>query len=425
MTDPQAPVAAPGVTRPRRPVAVIALALVTGLGGLLEIAVAAAVLVTPVQGDDAGVPTAVTLALGIAGLALLTLAVTLWRGSNGARLLLTALLAFRVLYALYQAGESGIGAAATVVAVAGASLALAWSPSAHAWFQGDRERELSHAIHASPRTVRGRATRAAQLAVQALLVWATIGITPGVTADGWIAGLAAGVAVGVVTWLLQPVWLRLASRFGWAGTLVTALGANVVTVGLALWLAPGVDVANVGWALVASWVLTILMTLVTWLFSVGSYDYLLVHATRSALRGDRPEPDGLPGMLIIQLDGVSAPLLENEIRAGNLPTVSRWIRSGSHRWTEWTARVPSTTPVSQAGILHGSNENIPAFRWWDRELGRMLVANVPADAALIEERISDGRGLLADGGVSISNLFSGDAPRSFLTMSGMRGGDRS
>jgi hypothetical protein len=48
----------------------------------------------------------------------------------------------------------------------------------------------------------------------------------------------------------------------------------------------------------------------------------------------------------------------------------------------------------------------------------MLVANKPADAAVIESRISDGRGLLADGGVSISNLFSGDAPRSMLTMSG-------
>jgi hypothetical protein len=37
----------------------------------------------------------------------------------------------------------------------------------------------------------------------------------------------------------------------------------------------------------------------------------------------------------------------------------------------------------------------------------MLVANRPADAALIEARISDGTGLLADEGVSISNLFSG------------------
>ena len=76
--------------------------------------------------------------------------------------------------------------------------------------------------------------------------------------------------------------------------------------------------------------------------------------------------------------------------------------------------------MSQAGLLHGDNHGIPAFRWWDRELGRLLVANRPADAAVIEARLSDGRGLLADDGVSISNLFSGDAPTSLLTMSGLR-----
>ena len=113
--------------------------------------------------------------------------------------------------------------------------------------------------------------------------------------------------------------------------------------------------------------------------------------------------------MFIQLDGVPAPLLENEIRSGNIPTISRWVRSGTHTWTEWTARVPSTTPVSQAGLLHGNNDGIPAFRWYDRELGRLLVANRPEDAAIIEARVGNGRGLLADDGVSISNLFSGDA----------------
>ena len=84
--------------------------------------------------------------------------------------------------------------------------------------------------------------------------------------------------------------------------------------------------------------------------------------------------------------------------------------------------MPSTTPVSQAGLLHGHSGGIPAFRWFDRDLGRLVVANRPADAALIESRVSDGRGLLADDDVSISNLFSGDAPTSLLTMSGLKEG---
>jgi hypothetical protein len=83
-------------------------------------------------------------------------------------------------------------------------------------------------------------------------------------------------------------------------------------------------------------------------------------------------------------------------------------------------QLPCTTPASQQGILHGTCAGVPAFRWYDRELGRVLVANRPADATIIEERASTGSGLLADDGVSISNLFSGDAATSMLTMSRMK-----
>jgi hypothetical protein len=105
------------------------------------------------------------------------------------------------------------------------------------------------------------------------------------------------------------------------------------------------------------------------------------------------------------------------VRAGTLPTLSRWIRSGSHRMAEWRPVLPATTPASQMGILHGTIEGIPAFRWVDRTEGRVYVANKPADAAVIEARHSDGRGLLADDGVSVSNLFTGDASTAYATMS--------
>jgi hypothetical protein len=111
---------------------------------------------------------------------------------------------------------------------------------------------------------------------------------------------------------------------------------------------------------------------------------------------------------------------------GTLPTLSRWIRSGSHQFMEWTPTLPATTPASQMGILHGTTDGIPAFRWVDRATGRVFVANKPADAVDIEALHSDGHGLLADGGVSVSNLFSGDAPTTFATMSrvGALRGDR-
>ena len=80
------------------------------------------------------------------------------------------------------------------------------------------------------------------------------------------------------------------------------------------------------------------------------------------------------------------------------------------------AQLPATTPASQAGMLHGATSQVPAFRWYEKEPGGWSSPTAPGRRR-VEERLSDGRGLLADGGVSVSNVFSGDAPDRLLTMS--------
>ena len=122
-------------------------------------------------------------------------------------------------------------------------------------------------------------------------------------------------------------------------------------------------------------------------------------------------------MLVVQFDGVAAPVLREAIEAGLVPNVQRWITDGDHVLEDWWARIPSTTPASQAGLLHGDSGQIPAFRWWDRDLGRLVVTNHPEDAALVENRLSTGKGLLAGGGTAISTMFSGDAETAYVVMS--------
>ena len=65
--------------------------------------------------------------------------------------------------------------------------------------------------------------------------------------------------------------------------------------------------------------------------------------------------------------------------------------------------------ASQAGILLGSNEDIPAFRWVEKETQTMMTCSAPADCAEIERRRGTGIGLLVDGGASRGNLLSGEA----------------
>ena len=138
--------------------------------------------------------------------------------------------------------------------------------------------------------------------------------------------------------------------------------------------------------------------------------------TLASRRPDVTHTDA-PGLVVIQLDGLSHDVLSHSLRAGRVPEMARWIRTGTHRLGHWNALLPSTTPASQAGILHGNNDGIPNFRWWEKKNKRLMVANHPEDATEIERRISNGEGLLSPGGASISNIFTGDGERAFLVMS--------
>ena len=78
------------------------------------------------------------------------------------------------------------------------------------------------------------------------------------------------------------------------------------------------------------------------------------------------------------------------------------------------------TSASQAGILHGNNDGIPAFRWYERDRQKLMVSSNPNDAAEIVRRLSNGEGLLSNNGASICNLMTGDATRAYLTTAAIK-----
>ncbi len=238
------------------------------------------------------------------------------------------------------------------------------------------------------------------------------------TIDGIGPLLLVALALAVLGALLRPALVALATLLGWPGAVLLALFGQAIVVAVAVALVPGASATFWG-AFWGSWIVAVVTTLVGWVATAGTSDALLAHLVRRARRA-APVPDPeVPGILFVQLDGVPYPVLEWGVLAGTLPTLARWVRSGRYRMREWTPMLPATTPASQMGILHGTIEGIPAFRWVDRTSGRVFVANKPKDAADIEAMHSDGRGLLVDDGVSVSNLFSGDAPVAYATMSSL------
>ena len=268
------------------------------------------------------------------------------------------------------------------------------------------------------------------LVTTALGLGVAIAVVDGVSASNPGSVLLAALAVAVGDLVLRPP-LRLLARVGGAmGALVAGLAAQVLVAWLALTLLPGLHVTN-PWAVVQVLVIAaVVMAVGRWVWGASDSDYVVgdvlrrarAHARRAGEGGGAVPDERPPGLLVVQLDGVAAPVLAQAVDAGLAPTMARWVADGTHVVREWWAQAPSTTPASQAGLLHGAADAICSFRWWDREVGRLVVTNHPEDAALVERRLSDGRGLLADGGAAVATMFSGDAERQHLVMSQARRG---
>ncbi|BCK67260.1 membrane protein [Streptomyces libani subsp. rufus] len=141
-------------------------------------------------------------------------------------------------------------------------------------------------------------------------------------------------------------------------------------------------------------------------------------------RGRRARPaagPATPGTVFLQLDGVGHDLLREAVRGERplMPTLARWT-GDSHRLTPWRTDWSSQTGASQLALLHGSNEDLPAFRWYEKDTRTVLVSNRPSSAAALQRRAiartGDG-GLLSYDGASRGNLFSGGADQVALVMS--------
>jgi uncharacterized membrane protein YvlD (DUF360 family) len=253
-------------------------------------------------------------------------------------------------------------------------------------------------------------------AVAALALGVADALLPGMSSTSPWGYLAVAAISGVIGLVIRPVLVEVSARIGWLAVLLVGLAGQALVMYLAILAVPAIT-ADFWTAVVASWVVAAVGTVVAWAATAGTDDGLVTSLRRRGRRNVEVSDPEVDGVVFVQLDGTAFPVLRWAVQAGAVPTIRRWLASGDYELREWTPQLPCTTPASQLGILHGTVDRVPAFRWYDREVDRVLVANRPADARVIEDRASNGQGLLWDDGVSISNLFTGDAPRSFMTMS--------
>jgi uncharacterized membrane protein YvlD (DUF360 family) len=252
----------------------------------------------------------------------------------------------------------------------------------------------------------------------------TAAIIPGFTISSLFYAVLAVLLIALFNALIRPVLLALVAPRSLILTAILVLILQVATFYVVAQFSPGVRIDSVAWAIVASFVYAFINTALTGILGVdsgGSYYGSLVQTLRARTAAPRRED---PGVVIIQIDGLAHPILAARIRAGSVNTMAGWMRAGSHKLSRWEALLPSMTSASQMGILHGNNDGVPAFRWFERDRQKLMVSSNPKDAAEMVRRVSNGEGLLSNDGVSICNLVNGDAGRSYFTTAALAEGAR-
>ena len=238
----------------------------------------------------------------------------------------------------------------------------------------------------------------------------------GVKVDAFDDVILLVLFISLINSLLWPILTRIAMPF-----LVLTFGfGTLILNGLLLqFFAPLFDIEVKGAAIILgplamAAVTTILSSLITIEDDSSYYRSVL----RDAEKKRKTEIKDYPGVIIIEIDGLAYEVLCEAVERGDMPNIKEMIESDDYNLRMWETDLSSQTGASQAGILHGNNEGIVAFRWIEKSNGNQMmqcsgITKVPE----LEERISDGNGLLVDNGASRSNLFSGDTDNVIFTFS--------
>ncbi|WP_431981769.1 phage holin family protein [Streptomyces qinglanensis] len=247
-----------------------------------------------------------------------------------------------------------------------------------------------------------------------------------------VIGITAAVGAGVFGLLSALVWPLLVRAFLLVPALVLGLLVFFLN-GSLLWLALslipyGRGSADPSMAVVVAAAMSAASSATNALLAVRDdrgYRHRLARiAGRRRRREGQGAPPRTPGTVFLQLDGLGHAVLQEALEAPPggeplMPAVAA-LYGRTHRLTRWRTDWSSQTGASQLGILHGSNADVPAFRWYEKETGEVVVSNRPTSAAELQRRAVERTGdpgLLAQDGASRGNLFTGGARQVALVLS--------
>lgn len=256
------------------------------------------------------------------------------------------------------------------------------------------------------------------LVVQAITLILLQIFLPGIQIDSFWSAVGAALAytiAQVVFWYVFIEFFAHLPAILYPILTFVLSGASVLIAGN---LIPGIKIVGLGTSIWIVVVMTLVNAIQGAFLSADEGSVFDRNVTgRMVRKYGKPTQTDIPGFLFLEIDGLGEGLLHRALDEGYLPTLKRWIDQGTHRITGWETDFTSQTGAMQTGILMGNNDEVPAYRWWNRATQKIVMSGDPRDAIALETSLSTGHGLLATDGASRGNMFSGDAAESLLTMS--------
>lgn len=218
-------------------------------------------------------------------------------------------------------------------------------------------------------------------------------------------------------WLFWYCFVRFIARLHpfWYPLLMFVFSGIFVL--FSAYVIPGFSVPSLFKSIKAVCILTVTSTLAAVIFGMDDDNWFTFNVVRAIVRRyGKAKETKEPGFVFLEIDGLSWDILKKAIDEGYMPTLKRWLGK-THTLTRWETDLSSQTAAMQAGILEGNNNDIPAYRWYDRKTKRIVNSANPKDTMETEAHVTTHHGLLEEGGASRGNMFSGDAKETLFTFS--------
>ncbi|MDX1413262.1 MAG: phage holin family protein [Candidatus Promineifilaceae bacterium] len=260
--------------------------------------------------------------------------------------------------------------------------------------------------------------------VDGLSLIMTAWIFPGIqfvtpeTQSAVLDAFAAAFLLGVVNLLIRPLLLLIARPLGFIAVFVIGFFVNALALLITSWLLPAFQVDGLLTAILGGLLFSAINGILTGILEVkdeGSFYQGLIERLARRNSFENVEPDKR-GLVMMEIDGLSYHHLRKAIDDGRMPTLKRMMDEQGYELSRVDCGIPSQTSACQAGIMFGDNNDIPAFRWYDKDKQKLYVSGNDADE--LNSRYANGNGLMR-GGSSINNMLNGDAEKSLLTLAGL------